>query len=192
MLPARTYAAFASEMEKIAGYPNRAPIDRHDAAVYRQLVKSSPVPVRIDSEADRYGGGYFDQAKKEIGLSEKNFTSLAHEVGHAQLDEHLLGRIIQSRIARLAYTMTPLAAMGAGMLLAKGKKWGLLLPIATVAPTLISEHMATDRGGRQLEKLRASPDQIREYKDTLAKSFKTYLTIPIASAAYGAMSYLQG
>ena len=125
-------SSFADELWKIA--EAKKAISQADMEIFKTLMKGSPVKVKVVSDAEQHGGGYFDQVSKEIGISEKSFVSLAHELGHAELDKKILTRMLQSRLARMAYMATPIAGLGAGLLIAKGKKWGLLLPVATTLP----------------------------------------------------------
>ena len=158
----------------------KIPLHKLNERVFKILAKGSPVKVRITPEAAAYGGGYFDQVKKEIGLSEKKYDILAHELGHAQIDEHILGRLIQSQTARHISSMIPsaLAGIGAGFLMAKGKSWGILLPAALSAPTLISEFLASHKGGKKLEESGATEEQKEHYKQNMGEGFSSYLVAP--------------
>lgn len=158
----------------------KVPLAKADEHLFDALKKGSPVKVLITHEAAAYGGGYFDQAKKEIGLSEKKFETLAHEVGHAHLDEHLLGRLIQHQTVRGASSLIAgaLAGIGAGILMAKGKRWGLLLPAALSAPTILSEILATRKGGHRLQEEGATEEQMRRYKENTRDGQSSYYLAP--------------
>lgn len=172
-------ASFSDELQKIAS-EGKVPLAKAESKIFTQLMRGSPVKVRVTPDAAQYGGGYFDQVKKEIGISEKNYQTLAHEVGHAHIDKHLLGRLIQSRAARVASGVVPgvLAGIGAGLLMAKGKKWGLLLPAALAAPTILSEALATHKGGKLLDEAGASQEQRKNYNDNMRRGLGSYLLAP--------------
>jgi hypothetical protein len=158
----------------------KIPLAKLNEKIFNILAKGSPVKVRITPDALMYGGGYFDQVKKEIGLSEKKYDVLAHELGHAQIDENILGRLIQSQTARHLSSMIPsaLSGIGAGFLMAKGKSWGILLPAALSAPTLLSEFLASHKGGKKLEESGASEEQKEHYRKDMGQGFRSYLVAP--------------
>jgi hypothetical protein len=184
----RTCHAFVEELCKIAE-AQRKPLSKADAMIYRALVKGSPVKIKVTEEAKDYGGGYFDPEKKLIAVDKKDFSVLAHELGHADLDKGLLGRMLQSRLARLAYMKSGIASIGAGILMAKGKKWGLLLPALAVAPTLASEALATSKGRRLLDELKAGKRQLQKFENVTGKGMTSYVVKPIEQAFGGVLSY---
>lgn len=173
-----SFASFSDELLKIAA--EKVPLAKADHQIFRELMRGAPVKVRVTPEAAEYGGGYFDQVKKEIAISDQKFETLAHELGHAELDKHLLGRMLQSRVARIVGTGFPnvLSGVGAGLLVAKGKKWGLLLPSALAAPTILSEILATRKGGKLLEEAGASEEQHKSYRKTMSSGLSTYFAAP--------------
>lgn len=175
------FLSFSSEIRKIAEErAKKMPLSSADKQLFKAIEKGSPVKVRITSDALHYGGGYFDQETKEIGLSEKKFETLAHEVGHAHLDESLLGRLIQHQNVRGASSLIigALAGIGAGILMAKGKRWGLLLPAALSAPTILSEMLATREGTKRLEREGATEEQQNRYHLEARKGLSSYFTAP--------------
>jgi hypothetical protein len=174
-----SFASFSDELVKLA--EGKIPLEKAEARIFTSLMKGSPVKVTITSDAAMFGGGYFDQVKKEIGISEKNYETLAHEVGHAHVDQHILGKLIQSRAARVASGIVPgvLAGIGAGLLMAKGKKWGLLLPAALAAPTVLSEALASHKGGKLLEEHGATEEQQQSYRNHMRQGMRSYLLAPL-------------
>jgi hypothetical protein len=174
-----TVFGFCDELQKLAE-EKKIPLSKADRLILAQLKKGSPVKVTVTSEAAKFGGGYFDQVKKEIGISEEDYETLAHEIGHAHVDQNILGQLIQSRIARLASGAVPgvLAGIGGGLLMAKGKKWGLLLPAALATPTLISEALATHKGGKLLKEHGATEEQQDKYRERMRQGMMSYLLAP--------------
>ncbi len=188
------FNGFVDELRKIAQRDvkpaNKIPISEADANIYSELEKGSPVKIQISDEAGQYGGGYFDQDTNAITLTEKDFGTLAHELGHAHIQEHFLGRIIQSKAARTAFSLSGdsiAAGLGVGILMAKGKSWGLLLPAALAAPTLISEILANRKGKKLLEGVGATEEQKKRYEEASSKGTKTYLRTPLGGTLSGAM-----
>lgn len=174
-----SFASFSDEFQKLSS-SEKVPLARANARIFNALLKGAPVKVRVTEEANQFGGGFFDIHTKEIGLSEKSYEVLAHELGHAELDKHLLGRIIQSQAARTLSGVVPsvLAGIGAGILMAKGKKWGLLLPAALSAPTLLSEFLATRKGGKLLRDAGATEEQQEQYRRNTNQGLGTYFKAP--------------
>ena len=183
------FLSFTDEVLKIAERRSRkVPLSEADRHLFEAIKKGSPVKVRITPEAAQYGGGFFDQEEKEIGLSEKKFETLAHEVGHAHLDEHLLGRIIQHQTVRGASSLIAgaLAGIGAGILMAKGKAWGLLLPAALSAPTILSEILASREGGKRLDREGVSAEQKGRYDEQMRQGLRTYFAAPVLGSLIAA------
>jgi len=157
---------------------------RRDIELWNKLRGSTPIKIQVDAKADKYGGGYFDQIAKEIGISRKDYETLAHELGHAEMDKRLWGRIIQHPISRGVFPWTPVAGALGGVLLSKGKKMGLLLPLATATPTLISEGMATSKGSKLLKDIGATKKEVDKYKKEMDGAFGSYsASIPMAAMA---------
>lgn len=175
-----SFASFSDELHKMAA-GEKIPIDKANARIFTLLFKGSPVKIRVTPEAAKFGGGYYDQVKKEIGISEKHYDTLAHEIGHAKVDQHIIGRIIQSRVARVASGIVPgvLAGIGAGLLVAKGKKWGVLLPSVLAAPTILSEALATREGRKLIEEYGGTQEQKDQYRAKMREGLMSYLMTPL-------------
>lgn len=173
---------FSDELVKIseAAGAKEAPIDveaiKRKVELWSRLKNSANVPIEEGhADADDYGGGFYDTTTKTIGIGKgRDHESLAHELGHAEIDQSLLGKVIQHRLLHSLFPLTPVAGALGGVLLSRGKKWGALLPIATAAPTLISEWLATRKGAKQLEDVGATPEELEAYRKNLATSFATY------------------
>lgn len=180
-----SFASFSDELNKLAEKHHektekKIPLHKADHHIFEMLRKGSPVKVHITDEAHQFGGGFFDQVKKEIGLSEKSYETLAHELGHAHVDKHLLGQLIQSRAFRIASNPVSqiLTGIGAGLLLAKGHKWGLLLPTALAAPTVLSEALASRKGGKLIEEAGGTEEQQDRYRKRMREGMMSYLLAP--------------
>jgi hypothetical protein len=183
MIPISVMSSFSDELVKIAK-------DSREKELWEKLKALSPVPVEVNPEAELYGGGYFDPDKKYIGLSSEDRNSLAHEIGHAILDQSILGKAVQHPIGRAAFPWTPIAGALGGVLLAKGKKMGLLLPVVTASPTLLSESLATGKGSKKLREAGATDEEIKEYRKALRNSYSTYAGIIPEGIVAGALGYL--
>lgn len=181
MLP---LTSFVDELTKISQ-------SARERELFKRLKTESPVKIHNDEGAKEFGGAYFDTAGEgHIGISDKRFDSLAHEIGHAKNHQTIWGKLIQSVPAGLAYAMAPVAGAVAGIALAKGRKWPLIVPVAAVAPILLAEALATNTGHKVLEKVKASPEEVETYRKNLRASFATYLQTPAAAASAGALSYI--
>lgn len=188
--------SFSDELCKIAQEQEKKDIDiqeiKRKVELWSRLHSSTDVPVDVNEDASEFGGGYYDNDTKSIALSKKDHESLAHELGHAELDQGLLGKAIQHPINRTLFPWTPVAGAVGGTLLAKGKKWGLLLPLLTAAPTLLSEWLATRKGAKRLEDIGATPAEVELYRKNLSNAFSTYhVVVPQALLAGGA-GYVAG
>ena len=172
-----SFSSFSAELNKLA-VDKKLPLAKAESKIFNALLRGSPVKVRVTPDATQFGGGYFDQVNKEIGISDKNYKVLAHEIGHASIDQHVLGRILQSRISRLANGLSVLSGLGATLLMAKGKKWGLLLPAALAAPTIISEALASHKGGKLLEEYGVPQEQQESYRKLMRQGMMSYLALP--------------
>lgn len=197
MISPVTLRAFSSELTKIAKKQSDPKLTEkdikkieRDLELWNKLREVSPVDVGIDDEAHIHGGGFFDSKEKRIGLSEKNPHSLAHEMGHAELDKNFLGRAVQHPVGRAVFPWTPVAGALGGVLLSKGKKMGVLLPIMTAAPTLLSESLATRKGAKKLKEVGATEEEIDQYKKELKDSFGTYSSIGPEAVMAGGLGYL--
>jgi hypothetical protein len=172
-----TFISFSEELQKIG---TKVPI-KSASTLFRILSKGSPVKVKVTEEAKNYGGGFYDLKEKIIGVTKDDYQSLAHELGHAELDKKVLGKLLQNALTRLSSAPIPtmLAGIGSGLLMAKGKKWGILLPAALSAPLLMSEYLASKGGAKLLKNTGASKEQQSDYKSEMAKGLATYLVPPL-------------
>jgi hypothetical protein len=134
MISHKALHSFNDELLKIAK-ETRALTDKElkeierEVELWDKLRGVSPVKIKIDvKKAKEHGGGYFDQVAKTIGVSRKDYESLAHELGHAELDKRIWGKALQHPVAVGAFDWTPIAGALGGVLLAKGKKMGLTWP----------------------------------------------------------------
>ena len=197
MIPSTSMRSFGNELSKIAAAKSKKGISKaeikqlkRDLELWNKLRGASPVKIKIDRDADLHGGGYFDQQAKEIGLSSKDYETLAHELGHAELDKKIIGRLLQGPTARGLFDWTPVAGALAGAGLATGKKLPLLLPLLTMGPTLISEHWATSKGGKSLKAVGGTKKEIEKYRKNLRSSLGSYgATAPVAALA-GIMGHI--
>jgi hypothetical protein len=179
-----SFHSFGEELRKIAG-------TKRELDLFKKVKKESPVEVRHTEDAEAYGGGYFDPYQSHIGVSDKRFDSIAHEVGHAKNHQTIWGKLIQSVPSGLAYSLSPFAGAVAGAALAKGKKWPLIIPVAAVTPILLAEVLATNTGRKVLEKVKAKPEEVEKYRANMRRAFSTYLADSTTSVLTGgALGYL--
>jgi hypothetical protein len=192
-----TISSFIDEMHKIAEDIEKKDLDiqaiKRKIELWSKLHDSSEVPVNVDHEdVGDYGGGFYDRKDKLIAVTNHDYESLAHELGHAGMDESLLGKLIQHPVNRTMFPWTPVAGAIGGALAARGKKMGLLLPALTGLPTLLSEWLATRRGAERLEDIGATPEEIDTYRKNLGDSFATYHGVIPQSLLAGVAGYAAG
>lgn len=188
--------SFSDELTKISEEakkksPDRQKIQRQ-VELWKKLRAGTDTPVRVTGEADFYGRGFYDFKDKFVGVSQKDPHVLAHELGHADIDRNIVGKMIQNKVTSQAYPWTPVAGAVGGALLSRGKKWGALLPIATAAPTLLSEWLATRNGAKRLEGAGATPEEVDMYRSSMSDSASTYHAIIPETLLAGGLGYLAG
>lgn len=164
------------------------------AVTFKDLEARSPVPVRLTEYAKHTGGGYYSPNKEDphIGMRGDNPDAhiLAHEIGHAQFQNSLLGTIAQSSIARGIHKIAPFIGLAAGPLLggtgaARALK-SLVLALGLSAPTLLSEGIADYKGYKLLQEAGASDEELSKYLRSIIAPQAAYLLRPALTgiAAY--------
>ncbi len=162
--------------------------------LFSRLRKSSPVPVTVDPKDPMFGsirGGYYDRDPNRIGMAEENPNTLAHEIGHAEFDKSMLGRITQSRAAHLGHMLGPIAASATGFIPTKTptqKALALGLPLLATMPTMVSEGVASVKGHGKMKEHGATEEELSAYRRQLAKAYLTYAAYP-ASGLAGHLAY---
>jgi hypothetical protein len=143
------------------------------------------VTVEHSTDADRHGGAAYRQEGRKILLSgtgvhtDQEVSNLAHELGHAELDESALGRLVQDPILRSAAYWAP----GVGGLIAATSSGGLVRRAALSAgavaamqlPMLGSEMLADRRGRKILEEHGASDAILATHQRESSSGVKSYL-----------------
>jgi len=200
------YSHCARELLKLASKPNP------DAQrLYREVASKVPEGVTVVLDKNnrmlkRYGGGVYgvgDLVSKVlkaelpkgdvIVVSRQDPVTLAHEAGHAAFNESLVGRVLQSRVARGAAGLAGAGALAAGA--AGGAKLGPLggallgasVPFLLSSPTLIGEAVASHKGVERLREAGMSEEQIDKAKKQLTDAFFTYAKQPLRAGAGGAL-----
>lgn len=159
--------------------------------LFKKLQDAHPVAVvKVSPEAEAWGGGFYERDKNEIVTSKKDPEALAHELGHAMLDQAVLGKALQHPLPQGLFPWTPVAGALGGVLMAKGKKVGLLLPVATAAPKLLAEFLATRKGAKALKDAGASEEEIKQYRRSSKDAFKTYTGVVPQAGLSGGASFL--
>jgi hypothetical protein len=175
---------------------------QHDSKLFNKLLNTTKIKIlRSDHPYIKTHGMYVIDAKlskeekaqfkKEtgvdyvpnsviIGKDFKNPAVLAHELGHAELDQHWMGRLLQHRYApSIEGSDSMLTALGLGA--ATGisnnkslKQLGQWSPLLHAAPTLLSEVGASALAFKQLKQVKATPKQIAAAIKTLLPALGTY------------------
>lgn len=168
--------------------------DQSKVAVHFQAMKThSHVPVRFDRRAKDYGGGFYHPSEDWIGIDKNEDADvLAHELGHAQFQKSLLGKITQSAPARLMHLASPLAGLAIGATVTGSAPArilkSLLVGLGLSAPTLISEGVATYNGYQSLKHLGADQARLDQYKKRIIPPQSTYLLNPLMASGASLLS----
>ena len=128
--------------------------------------------------------------------SGKDPITLAHEMGHAQFDESLIGRTVQNPYVRgLSSRLAPIAGAGVGYATGAATRSPLAGAAAGAAvsgighlPTLLSEGMASMRAVDNLRAAGASDAQVAAAKRDMGKWLLTYMKDPALHMAAGVIA----
>lgn len=158
--------------------------------------KSKGINVNVTPEAAQYGGGAYFQDSRSVKVSPKSQESedgpgtLAHELGHAEFDQSVLGRMVQSPLARAAAGMS--VSIGAIIALTAEGNLARRLALSTgvVAagqlPLLTGEGVAWYKGHQMMKEHGASPEQLAHLRSQAVRLGSTYLQ-PGATGLGGSM-----
>jgi hypothetical protein len=132
-----------------------------------------------------------------VGSGLKSPGILAHEIGHAQLDNSRLGRMIQNKGTILAGKLAPVAGLGLGYAAGrsdneKAQTLGALSGGLMSIPQLAYEGAASLKGYKNLKRLGANPAQLRAARRSLLPAFGTYAGGAIASTGAGYLGRAMG
>lgn len=179
-----------------------------NSKTFQELQRVSPVPVvQQHGEPEHYAGRAATWVKDKGGIKAPKVPHivmptgapsaglLAHEVGHAKIDQHLLGRVLQSPLTGvLGKSALPgfLAGGLAGRYSDDSNKGALLsagIPAAATIPMLAAEGGASISGIRDMKRIGASPEQLATAKKLLSRAFLTYAGVPLTAAGVGLGTY---
>lgn len=154
----------------------------YDALVARAATHG--VKVEAKSDAKRHGGGYYSRGDKKIGVTAESehtdtgLSTLAHEVGHADFDQSMLGALVQDPYARAAASLAPgiggLIAIVAEGSLARRMALSMGAAAALQVPLLTGEAVASVKGHQMLEEHGATQEQLDLHKRQMLEAFGTY------------------
>lgn len=161
--------------------------------------ESQGARVRERGSSRRHGGGYMDHTTKEIGMTpgygqtDQGLSTLAHEIGHAEISNSTLGALIQNPVTSTAARAAPLIGALIGLTAEGNFARRLALSTGTVAalnaPMLLSEAGASIKGHRMLKEHGAPQEMLDLHRDKMLPAFGSYLrhiTAPgLATAAAG-------
>lgn len=198
-------------LEKVRG---TSPVPVVDAPSYRgsAYIKGAPNPgfwqdihrEQVSSFHRKSGvkPGAINPSESHILLGQARAPGvLAHEIGHADMDKHLLGRLSQSVALRTLYAHSPVVSGAVGLATGhsnndKVQNAGLIGMAALPLPTLANEASASIKGYRSLKRLGATPEQLRLARNELLPAFGTYgghalKGLGVGLAGYGLSSLLR-
>lgn len=168
-------------------------------ADYKDLVDKSPVLVHKHPHATLTGGGgflskdYEDIKSPAILMDPDNEDehALAHEIGHARLQNSTLGALAQHPISRGAALASPAAALAAGMLMPskRSKMLGIAAAMGLTVPTLASEGMADYEAHKFLKEQGRTPEETDAYLKSRLGGQASYLGLPALTALWGGLGH---
>lgn len=138
---------------------------------------------------DKTVGGFYDrkgdEGKPMVGVAkhlehtDEGLSTLAHELGHAEFDKSLLGRVVQDSEARGVAGMAPLIgaiiALVAEGNVARRAALGSLGAMASQVPLLTGEGVAWAKGHKMMKEQGASPEQLKRLRQRAVSDGSTYL-----------------
>ena len=158
------------------------------------LIRNSTTPVHIDERANWGGNGYYYPSKNYIVLDNtRNPYTLAHELGHAELQKSNMGALMQGRIPRIVHNVSPVIGTISGYHMTGGSREralkSLILALGLSSPTLLSEGAASYKGHEILQEHGATPEELAEYDKQMTAAFSSYLFEPAMTTS---LSYIIG
>jgi len=150
-----------------------------------QHASNMGIGVEHHADADAHGGGGYLRREHKVQVSPREqgtargSSLLAHELGHAEIDQSAPGRLLQSQYLRSAAAHAPtigalIAVMAQGSFLRK-----LALSAGTAAalqiPVLSSEMLADRKGRKLLEHHGASADTLATHEHESTQGVNSYL-----------------
>ena len=111
-------------------------------------------------------------------------STLAHELGHALNDKHLLGKIVHSPFSGIGLRAAPLTGFGIGFTDEEtiSTPKAMALAAAPALPTLAAEAGASIRADRLMRQHGVSPAALSRGRKNLLRAFGTYTLAPAAAA----------
>jgi hypothetical protein len=163
----------------------RADADKRLTEALHAHAQQAGVPVTY-AEGVLGGGTYErDRSGRRITLDQSlQGTSsgnavLAHELGHAEFDKSVLGRIAHNPELRGAASLAPLIGMVIAMVADGNVARKAALSVAGVAasqvPLLTGEGVAWAKGHRTMKERGATPEQMQDYRRNAALYGSSYL-----------------
>lgn len=172
-----------------------------DAAILQKLRANGGVPVEETPDEDvasflsARGKPHKVRLHPEMA---KHIPTLAHELGHAEVERKWWGPLVQNRVARALYSVspftTPLVAAVSQSVKNPWIRYGAapLHFLASNAPVLLSEHAAWREG----KKLLRAAGGTREHEEDMARSrlgsLPTYYLAPVLGAGASVGGALAG
>jgi hypothetical protein len=143
----------------------------------------------------------FNMGTKRVTVGDLDPNALAHELGHAELDRSLPGRLLQNPLTTMSGMLAPTAGGVVGGVsgyrdaMEEGPedkrpnrlRRDALLGAAAHAPMLAYEGGASLKGMRMLKEMGAGPEDLRRARHALGRAWGTYAMLPVATTInYGA------
>lgn len=151
------------------------------AAVAEKLTAEAPTGVRVEvlPHASSLSSSFNPRIKTVSVAKDAAPEFLAHELGHAKINDSRFGRAVQSPATMLAGATSPLVgSLSGGLTATSDNKWvrraGVAAPLLTSLPQLGYEGAASVIALRDMKRHGASPAMMSAAKRSLGNAFGTY------------------
>lgn len=144
------------------------------------LLKGETVDVRYQKPGGT-GPHYSNAGRPYVSVRENEDPGiLAHELGHAEIDQTTIGRILQSQALRTVAVAASAGGVALGVLgsTPSHRTIGSLIAVAATAPVLGAEGWASSKALDRLRRAGATEEEVSSAKKRLLKAFGTYASIP--------------
>jgi hypothetical protein len=170
-------------MDKERGLPGASDL-------YQKVKATSPVKVHEGDMPMFHPGWGAD--KPHIVARSNSPSTLAHEIGHAEIHNSRLGRLVQNKATTIGGKLSPLIGFAGG--LATGgsedettRNVGMSSGAIAAAPMLAYEAGASVKGYQNLKRLGANPQELARARKILIPAWGTYGALGGAALASGVL-----
>jgi hypothetical protein len=172
---------------------DKSPIPVHDVPGFNN---AAYIPGPLSAKAIRFSTGAPVEANSiAMGSGFNSPHVLAHELGHADIGNSRLGKLLQNTptalLGNFVNSVGAISGLTTGLKSDRGskaRKWGIAAPALAVAPQLLFEAGATALGLRRLKGSGASGKELLQSLKTLGPAYGTYLARAVKGVGTAAVT----